>query len=597
MKQTFFVAILAFLFYSCTPEGVQQEAPAAADQNAFDSLLAQYYETRLQLHPLEATAAGDPRYAEQLPIDISLTYQDTLRDFYQSYLDRLEEVDTSGFSEERKTSYQVLDWEATTNLESLQFQTRLMPINQFSSLNLLIGQWAGGTSSQPFNTVQDYENWLQRLEAYTGWLDTALVNMREGAARGYVLPKALTLKVIPQFALLKEGPVEKHLFFAPIFNMPDHFSEEEKERLKKAYSDMIHNRIMPKYEEVHGFLVNEYLPRGRETSGIAAIPQGEEYYNHLIQLYTTTDMTADEIFELGKQEVERLTQEMIEVKNEVGFEGDLPAFFEHVRTAEELSPFTDPEQVITHFEEIHEKMKPQISVLFDKVPETPFEVRRTEAFREASASAEYNPGSVDGTRPGVFYVPIPDVEEYNIVSDEDLFLHEAIPGHHFQISLTQENEDLPEFRKTLWYSAYGEGWALYSESLGKELGLYDDPYQYFGMLSAEMHRAIRLVVDAGMHAKGWTREEAIAYSLEHEAETESSITAEIERYMAIPGQALSYKVGQLKILELRARAEKALGEQFDIKVFHNKVLESGSLPLAILENKIDKWIAEEKERM
>lgn len=597
MKNTFFITIVAFLLYGCSSGEIQQESTATTDQAAFDSLLAQYYEERLQLYPLEATSAGDPRYDDRLPIDISLTYKDTLKEFYNRYLNRLEDIDTSGFSEEEKISYQVLNWEAGTNLEGLQFKNNLMPINQFSSLNLTIGQWAGGSSSQPFNTVQDYENWLKRLQAYSGWLDTALVNMRKGAAQGYVLPKALTLKVIPQFAALKEGPVEEHLFFAPIFNMPESFSEEEKTRLKKTYTDLIHNQLMPKYQEVHDYLVNEYLPLSRESSGIAAIPEGEEYYHHLIKLYTTTDMTADEIFELGKQEVERLTKEMIEVKNEVGFEGDLQAFFEHVRTADKLSPFTEPEQVIAHFNAIHEKMKPQIAVLFDKTPETPFEVRRTEAFREASASAEYNPGSVDGTRPGVFYVPIPDVEKYNILSDEDLFLHEAIPGHHFQISLTQENEELPEFRKTLWYSAYGEGWALYSESLGKELGLYTDPYQYFGMLSAEMHRAIRLVVDAGMHAKGWTREEAIAYSLAHEAETENSIIAEIERYMAIPGQALSYKVGQLKILELRARAEEALGDQFDIKVFHNKILESGSLPLAILEDKIDSWIAEEKEKM
>jgi uncharacterized protein (DUF885 family) len=239
-------------------------------------------------------------------------------------------------------------------------------------------------------------------------------------------------------------------------------------------------------------------------------------------------------------------------------------------------------------------MKPQINKLFDLTPKTLFEVRRTEAFREASASAEYNPGSQDGIRPGIFYVPIPNVQEYNILSDEDLFLHEAIPGHHYQISLQQENQALPKFRRTLWYSAYGEGWALYSESLGSELGLYTDPYQYFGMLSAEMHRAIRLVVDAGMHTKGWTREQAIQYSLDHEAESENAIIAEIERYMAIPGQALSYKIGQLKIFELRSRAENILGAKFDINEFHNQVLESGVLPLKVLEGKIDKWIAVKK---
>ena len=301
-------------------------------------------------------------------------------------------------------------------------------------------------------------------------------------------------------------------------------------------------------------------------------------------------MTADEIHELGLNEVARIKGEMKQVMKEVGFEGDLKAFFEYVRNKKELMPFTDADEVIANFYSIQEKMLPQVNKLFGVQPKTPFEVRRTEAFREASASAEYNPGSLDGTRPGIFYVPIPEVTRYNMYSDEDLFLHEAIPGHHFQISLQQENTTLPSFRKDLWYSAYGEGWALYTESLGKELGLYDDPYQYFGMLGAEMHRAIRLVVDTGLHAKGWTREQAIQYSLDNEAESEASIISEIERYMANPAQALSYKIGQLKILELRAKAEAAFGATFDIKEFHKIVLESGCIPLDYLEEKIDKWI-------
>jgi uncharacterized protein (DUF885 family) len=262
-----------------------------------------------------------------------------------------------------------------------------------------------------------------------------------------------------------------------------------------------------------------------------------------------------------------------------------------VRELDELIPFNEPQEVIDNFNKIHEKMTPQVNKLFGLQPKTPFEVRRTESFREASASAEYNPGSLDGTRPGIFYVPIPNIKEYNYFSDEDLFLHEAIPGHHYQISLQQENTSLPSFRKSLWYSSYGEGWALYSESLGEELGLYDDPYQYFGMLSAEMHRAIRLVVDTGLHTKGWSREKAIQYSLDNEAESEAGITSEIERYMANPGQALSYKIGQLKIRELRSNAEQKLGDKFDIKMFHEKVLESGCIPLQLLEEKINKWVS------
>jgi uncharacterized protein (DUF885 family) len=313
-----------------------------------------------------------------------------------------------------------------------------------------------------------------------------------------------------------------------------------------------------------------------------------------IKAFTTTEMTADEVFELGQREVKRILGEMEKVKEQVGFEGRLREFFDHVRTRRELMPFRDPEQVIGHFNAIHARMKPRVEKLFDLAPKTAFEVRRTEAFREASASAEYMPGSLDGSRPGIFYVPIPKVEEYNICSDESLFLHEAIPGHHYQIALQREDKTLPEFRRIAWYSAYGEGWALYCESLGKELGLYQDPYQYFGMLSAEMHRAIRLVVDPGLHAKGWTREQAIAFSLEHEAEPEGSVVAEIERYMAWPGQALSYKVGQLKIRELRARAEEELGRDFDIREFHTQVLETGCVPLKVLEGKIARWIESKK---
>ncbi len=355
---------------------------------------------------------------------------------------------------------------------------------------------------------------------------------------------------------------------------------------------MIKEKVAPAYRKMSDFLKNEY--KGRETSGIADIPNGEAFYKHQIKLYTTTDMTADEIHQLGLSEVARISAEMEKVKEEVGFKGDLKSFFNNVRDNKELMPFKTSEEVIANFNAIYERVKPNVDKLFNVTPKTAFEVRQTEAFREKSASAEYNPGSLDGTRPGIFYVPVPDPATYNVYSDESLFLHEAIPGHHYQISLTQENPELPEFRKTLWYSGYGEGWALYSESLGKELGLYTDPYQYFGTLGAEMHRAVRLVVDTGLHSKGWTREQAIQYSLDNEAESEEGIISEIERYMANPGQALSYKIGQLKIRELREKAESELGDNFQIGEFHNQVLETGAVPLQLLEDKINRWIEEVK---
>ena len=436
--------------------------------------------------------------------------------------------------------------------------------------------FVGGSSSKP-SPISERE------------VNKIMAQMKEGVEKEIVLPKSLIKKVVPQLASIAFTNLENHLFYGPIRELPENFSEEDKMRLTAAYTSMIEDKVKPAYQQIHDFMKGEYMETGRLSSGFDAYSFGEEYYDYAIQLYTTTSMSAEEIHELGLREVARLRSEMQKVKKQVGFSGDLNSFFDHVRTLPQLVPFDDPQQVIDNFNAIHDKMKANVDRLFSLQPKTAFEVRRTEAFREKSASAEYSPGSLDGTRPGIFYVPIPDVTKYNIFSDEDLFLHEAIPGHHFQIALQQENTGLPDFRKTLWYSSYGEGWALYCESLGKELGLYDDPYQYFGMLSAEMHRAIRLVVDTGLHTKGWTREDAIAYSLANEAEPEAAIISEIERYMANPGQALSYKIGQLKILELRENASQKLADHFSISTFHEKILETGCIPLALLEEKIHSW--------
>lgn len=594
MKNNLLLIIVAlFMLTSCSK--TPKEEAQLTTQPTLDSLLTQYHEERLKLFPMDATMAGDNRYNDLLPNSLTASFRQQVKDFYAGYRAKLTAYDRAALSESDQMNYDVLLWECNINEEGLKFEDHLMPVNQFWSQNLWIGQLASGSSIQPFKTPKDYDNWLARLDAYVAWCDTAIVNMKKGMKEGYVIPKALAKKVIPQLADLDHGPVNAHLYYMPIKNIPADFSAEEKARLTKAYTAMIQDKIIPAHKKLKDFVQKEYLPACRETAGISAVPAGKEYYAYLIKLYTTTDKSADEVFALGKQEVERITREMEVVKDQVGFKGDLKQFFEHLRTKKELMPFTKPEQVIANFNAIHERMKPNLAKLFDKVPKTPFEVRRTEAFREASASAEYNAGSQDGTRPGVFYVPIPHVKEYNVLSDEDLFLHEAIPGHHYQISLQMENTSLPEFRRILGYSSYAEGWALYTESLGKELGLYTDPYQYFGMLSAEMHRAIRLVVDAGMHTQGWTREQAIQYSKDHEAETEEGIISEIERYMAIPGQALSYKIGQLKIRELRAKAEQELGPKFNIAQFHNQVLEPGSIPLKVLEEKINRWIEATKK--
>ncbi len=578
--------LISFLITSCMKSNAPQQP-----NKAFSDLLDAYYEDGLKLYPMNATFVGDARYNDRFPNFLSEEFKAEERAYYSGYLEKINEFKDEDLSESERMSKEIMQWDCTVALEGMAFRKDLLPIDQMWSVNLSFGQLASGGSAQPFKTKADYDTWLKRVDEYLLWLAAAKANMQEGIATGYVLPKSLILKVIPQMEALTTPDLDQHLFYTPAKNIPDTISTADKEAIIASYTNMVTNKVVPAYADLAQFLKTDYLAAGRETSGIQGIPNGDAYYAYQIKLYTTTNLTAEEIHQIGLKEVARILSEMEAVKKEVGFEGDLKAFFDHVRTKKELMPFSDPQQVIDNFNLIYERMKPQVEKLFDKKPKTPFEVRRTEAFRESSASAEYNQGSLDGTRPGIFYTPIPNVTEYNVFSDESLFLHEAIPGHHYQISLAMENADLPQFRKVLWYSGYGEGWALYTESLGRELGLYTDPYQYFGMLSAEMHRAIRLVVDTGLHSKGWTREQAIQYSLDNEAESEASIISEVERYMANPGQALSYKIGQLKIKELRKRAEEKLGEKFVIGQFHNQVLDSGCLPLAVLERKIDKWIA------
>ena len=596
--------LITIVFIACNQPKQSQNTTKS---ETLDSIFDAFSEERWQLMPILATKAGDNRYNHVLPNHLSVSYRAKLKEHYTKYKKLLNEFDKSALNETQQMNYEVMLWECDIYLESFEFEPGLvlnydgmnfsfsyLPINQFWSTNLFMGQLAGGRSMQPFRTVKDYENWLHRVDDFMIWCDTAIGNMRKGMEKGIVLPKALIKKVIPQMESFAKAPAKEHLFYRPILNMPADFSDKDSTKLVAAYVKMIESKVSPKYQELYDFFVNEYFPKGLNEAGIRAQAGGEKLYNYLIKYFTTTNMTADEVFELGKKEVARITIEMEKVKQQVEFEGDINAFYKHVKNNKDLKPFTEPQQVIDNFNAIYAKMKPNLEKLFDKRPKTPFEVKRVEAFREKSASSHYDPGARDGSRPGVFYVAIPDVKNYNVVSDEDLFLHEAIPGHHYQIALQQENPDLPGFMQMLWQSAFGEGWALYTESLGKELGLLQDPYQYFGMLSAEKHRAVRLVVDAGIHAKGWTREEAIQYCLENEALPENKVISEIERYMAMPGQALSYKIGQLKIIEWREKAEKELGDKFDIKEFHNKLLESGCVPLQLLENKINRWIEKVK---
>ena len=365
---------------------------------------------------------------------------------------------------------------------------------------------------------------------------------------------------------------------------------EDRERLAAAYEDAIENKLVPAYQRLANFLGDEYIGAARETVGLYAIPGGPEWYAYNVRVITTTDLTPDEIHRIGLDEVARIHDEMRGVMEQVGFEGDLQDFFEFMNTDEQFY-FDEPEQLIQGYRDMADHIAELSTALFEVFPKTDFEVRRIEPFREKSAAGgQYQPGTVDGSRPGIFYANAYDIRSRPAWAMESLFLHEAIPGHHFQISLQRENENLPHFRRFGRFTAYSEGWGLYAESLGKELGVYTDPYQYFGALNAELWRAIRLVVDTGIHAKAWSRQDVLDFMYANSAVKPARAIAEAERFMAIPGQALAYKIGQLKIREIRDRAEARLGDRFDVKAFHTQVLMDGPMPLSMLEAKIEHWV-------
>jgi uncharacterized protein (DUF885 family) len=398
-------------------------------------------------------------------------------------------------------------------------------------------------------------------------------------------------KALPQLAAQVVDTAEQSDFWAPVTNMPETFSDEDRDRITAEYREHISNVLMPAYAKLHDYIKDEYLQNTRETIGQGDVPGGTEYYAFKVRESTTTDYTPEEIHEIGKREAKRIFAEMERVKDEVGFEGDMQAFFEHLRT--DPSFYFDTEQALVDaYDELRVTVNPMLDALFDVKPKTDYVVKAVEAFRAKSmAAAQYFAGTPDGSRPGIFYINTYDLPSRPKYMMEAVSLHEASPGHHFQISIKQELEDMPPFRRFGGYTAYSEGWGLYAESLGKELGLYTDPMQYFGSLHTDIWRANRLVVDTGMHALGWTREDAIEWMQGNSPITEVDVIAEVERYIAIPSQALSYKIGQLKIRELRTRAEEALGDKFDVREFHNQILTTGALPLIVLEAKIDRWIA------
>lgn len=584
----YLVFFTCFSFSSC--KLMDKKQSAAADNKLLGMLLENYYEKRIRLFPLEATQNGDTRYNDLLPVDFTESYKARLKAFYTNYLDSLKQFPRRHLNENDGISYDILKRDLGMNIERLSFHENYIPFNQFYALPLTMGQFGSGEGAQPFKTLKDYEDWAKRATAFSAWADSSIIYFRKGIAENYVLPHSLVVKMIPQMEAMATFDLEKSIFYGPVRKIPSGIDSANAKKIKEAYTRLIAEQIAPSYKKLADFFRNEYLPKARSTSGINALTNGDAYYDFLVRDQTTTNKSPEEIYQIGLSEVARIRRIMDSVKNAVGFNGNLAAFFGYMKTDKKFMPFKTPQQVLDAFEKIHETMQPNLKKMFGHVPKTAFEIRQTEAFRAASASAEYNQGSADGTRPGIFYVPILDATSFNVTSGmESLFLHEAIPGHHYQISLQQEDTLLPKFRRFGGNNAYVEGWALYCESLGKELGLYTDPYQYMGALGDEIHRAIRLVVDVAIHTKGMTREEAIKYMMDNEAISEQGATAEIERYMAIPGQALGYKIGALKIRELRNNCQQLLGDKFNISDFHDEILKDGAMPLEVLEKKMNAW--------
>lgn len=594
---TLAVALAFGLGALAVPTAHAAPAATAAQQSKAQRLNAmydEYWEELLRLNPLQATFQGDPRYNDQLPDFGTAEYRKKMHDFTTRWLQRVEAVGSEGLTGQDLLSYEIFVDGAKRSLEGERFPDWMMPINQMGSIASYAAMFGSGTGPQPFRTVKDYDNWLKRAHRLPGLFDTAIANMREGVKAGVVQPRVLMVKVVPQLDALIDDDPTKTLFWGPVANMPKDFSAADRERLTKAYRDMIANEVMPAYKRLRAFINDEYLPKTRDTVALEALPDGKAWYAYAVRNSTTTNRTPEEIHQLGLSEVARIHGEIRKVMEQVGFKGSLQDFFQFMRTDKRFE-YASEDELLKHYRGLEAKINERIPQQFSLVPKSPFEIRPVEAFRAKSAAGgEYQSPSEDGKRPGIFYVNTYDLPSRKTWDAEDLYLHEAIPGHHFQIALQQEITTMPKFRRFGGETAFAEGWGLYAESLGRDLGVYTDPYSYFGYLQNELWRAIRLVTDTGLHSKGWTRDQVIRYMLDNSAESETQSTAEAERYIAWPSQALAYKSGELKIKELRARAEQALGARFDVREFHAEVLKDGAVPLDVLEAKIDRWIASKK---
>lgn len=565
-------------------------APAAALASPAEELhvvVEEYFDRSMEMNPVLATFNGDHRFNDRLENSIGPGHRAATEALERECLEKIEAVDPTDLGPQDRLSWEIFRRERIHALEGMQFPAHLMPINQMFSLPIFFVQLGQPGGMTPFETVQDYENWLGRIDGFVVWMDQAIANMREGIERGIVLPGVIVDKTLP----IMEGQVVEEPtgsgFYRVVEAMPEDFDEETRERLTEAYTKAIGEQVVPAYRRMADFLRDEYRPQARETIAITALPGGEAWYAHMIATHTNTRLSPREIHDIGLAEVARIRGEIEQLAGEVGFEGDLPEMYRWMRQQPGLH-YSSEEDVLESYRALRKVVEPHLPELFGRLPEADFEIRPVEKYRQATTpGAHYMRPAPDGSRPGIFYVNTGGWENRLRTGTEALFIHEAIPGHHFQVALAGELRELPRFRRFGGYTAYIEGWGLYAEQLGPRVGLYTDPYQRLGQLNSERFRALRLVVDTGIHALGWTREEALAYL---------GSEVEVDRYIVMPGQALAYKIGELKIVELRDRAKDRLGDDFDLRAFHDEILNDGALPLDVLEVKVDGWIEERAAR-
>jgi uncharacterized protein (DUF885 family) len=577
---------------------VPVEAPQASAHDRLFQLFKDSDEASLKLNPLNGIFRGDLRYADRFGDGITDAYYDASRAAAQDDLTRLAAIDRSQLNATDQLAYDVFQFSTRDTLEGLSpallSLSVVRPLNHFFGFQTFYPTFANGKGAAPFNTLEDYENNLKRHAGYVWWIDQAIARFRQGENAGVVETKMTIRNVIEQLDNQLAQKPEESQFYGPVKTFPATVGEADRGRLTAAYRTAISDQIYPALTRLRDFLKNEYLPKARDGAGLKYMRGGDQLYRYLVRSTTTLDLTPDEIHNLGLSEVARITSEMEKVKTEVGFKGSLPKFFDHLRSDPKLKMPTR-EALTQRYYAIGKAVDAKLPEYFSTMPKAKLEIRPYDpTIEKFQAGGSYEQGTPDAKRPGTFYFNAYDLPSRTTPGMTTLYLHEGSPGHHFQISLAQENDALPPFMRFGGNTAYVEGWGLYAETLGYDMGFYKDPYQRFGTLSDEMLRAMRLVVDTGIHSKGWSREKAIAYMLAHSDMGKTDATAEVERYIAIPSQALAYKIGALTIQRLRKRAMDELGDKFDIKDFHAQVLMTGALPLAILEKKIDAWIAERK---